>query len=41
MGIALPFLPKRTALEEQGVLEPRVSMLEQEDDVIEEDEEDR
>ncbi len=30
-GIALPFLPKRAALEEQGVLQPRVSMLEQED----------
>lgn len=32
MGIALPFLPKRTALEEQGAIEPRVSMLEQEED---------
>lgn len=32
MGISLPFLPKRAALEEQGTLEPRVSMLEQEDD---------
>ncbi len=29
MGISLPFLPKRAALEQQQALEPRVSLLEQ------------
>jgi hypothetical protein len=29
MGIVLPFLPKRMVFEEQGVIEERVSILEQ------------
>ena len=32
MGIALPFLQKRMALEQQGAIQPRISMLEQEED---------
>jgi pre-mRNA-splicing factor 38A len=30
MGLALPFIPKRLALELQGVLEPRRSLIEEE-----------
>ena len=30
LGLALPFIPRRLALEVQGVLEPRRSLIEQE-----------
>jgi hypothetical protein len=32
MGLSLPFLPKRLALEQQNLLPPRVSLLQQGDE---------